>query len=277
MDPSKPIDKVPIAFCDVETTGLHPGRGDRVCEIAVLRCQGGRVVESFQHLVNPQRPMSKGAYAVHGIGDDQLRHAPPFGQIADDVLSLLDDAVFVGHNAPFDLGFLSKEMGILGIVFAPQVVLDTLRLARRQYTASSYSLDRLARSLNIRVVGRAHRAMVDVLLTRGVFQQLVDDLCATGLRCLQDYVDAQGGNLAPGHRSSAKAAPVVWKALHEGCLLRMRYRSTSGTETVRTVRPLALVEQGSRTYLTGHCFLRDAERTFRLDRILEVGLVDEGA
>ncbi|MFP3895742.1 MAG: exonuclease domain-containing protein [Anaerolineales bacterium] len=275
MDPNKPIDEVPIAFCDVETTGLHPGRGDRVCEIAVLRCRGKRVVDSFQHLVNPQRPMSKGAYAVHGIGDDQLRYAPSFGEIADDVLALLDGAVFVGHNAPFDLGFLSKEMGLLNVAFAPQVVLDTLRLARRHYTVSSYSLDRLALFLDIHVAGRAHRAMVDVILTRKVFRRLVSDFYSVGLRCLQDYVDAQGGNLAPGHRSSAKAAPVIWRALHEGYFLRMRYRSTSGTETVRTVRPLALIEQGSRTYLRGHCFLRDAERTFRLDRILEANLVDE--
>ncbi len=275
MDPSKPIDEVPIAFCDVETTGLHPGRGDRVCEIAILRCQGERIVDSFQQLVNPQRPMSKGAYAVHGISDEQLCHAPPFGEIADDVLALLDGAVFIGHNAPFDLGFLSKELGLLGIAFVPPLALDTLRLARHQYVVSSYSLDQLARFLNVRVAGRAHRAMVDVLLTRGVFRRLVDDLCSTGLRCLQDYMDAQGGDLAHGYRSSAKAAPVVWKALHAGCLLRMRYRSTSGTETVRTVRPLALVEQGSRTYLKGHCFLRDAERTFRLDRILEADLVDE--
>lgn len=274
MDPSKSIDEVTIAFCDVETTGLHPGRGDRVCEIALLRCRGGGVLDSFQHLVNPQRPMSSGAYAVHGIGDEQLRHAPTFGEIADDVLSLLDGAVFIGHNAPFDLGFLSKELGLLGVAFVPQIALDTLRLARRQYVTSSYSLDQLARFLNVRVTGHAHRAMVDVQLTRGVFRHLVSDLCSAGLRCLQDYVDAQGGNLTDGYRSSAKAAPMVWKALDQGCLLRLRYRSTSGAETVRTVRPLALVDRGSRTYLTGHCFLRDAERTFRLDRILEANLVD---
>ncbi|MEA3407944.1 MAG: exonuclease domain-containing protein [Chloroflexota bacterium] len=275
MDANKLIDEVPLAFCDVETTGLHPGRGDRVCEIAVLRCRGDRVVKSFQHLVNPQRPVSRGAYAVHGIDDKQLRRAPLFAEVADDVLALLDDAVFVGHNAPFDLGFLSKELGLLGITFVPEIVLDTLRLARRRYVYSSYALDHLAHSLNIQVAGRAHRAMADVLLTRGLFRRLVSDFCSSGVQCLQDYVDAQGGNLACGGRPPAQATPVVWRALHAGGLLRLRYRSMSGAETVRLVRPLALAESGSRTYLRGYCFLRDAERTFRLDRILEADIVDD--
>jgi DNA polymerase III epsilon subunit family exonuclease len=275
MDLNRPIDEVPIAFCDVETTGLHPGRGDRVCEIAVLRCRNGQIVDSFQHLVNPQRPVSRGAYAVHGIGEDQLRQAPPFSEVVDEVVALLDGAVFVGHNAPFDLGFLSKELSLSGIAFSSEVALDTLRLARQQYVSSSYSLDHLARSLNVRVVGRAHRAMVDVLLTRGVFRRLVDDLRPAGLSRLQDYVDAQGGNLASGNRSAAQAKLIVWKALQEGKLVHLRYRSMSGAETERTVRPIGVVERGSRAYLTGHCFLRDAERTFRLDRILEADLVDD--
>jgi DNA polymerase III epsilon subunit family exonuclease len=274
MDLSRPIDDVPIAFCDVETTGLDPGRGDRVCEIAVLRCLNGQIVDSFQHLVNPQRPVSRGAYAVHGIGEDELREAPPFSEVVDDVVSLLEGAVFVGHNAPFDLGFLSKELSLSRTVFSPKVALDTLRLARKQYVSSSYSLNHLARSLNVRVVGRAHRAMVDVLLTRGVFRRLVDDLRPAGLSRLQDYVDAQGGNLAPQDCSVAQARPVVWKALQEGKLVHLRYRSMSGAETERTVRPIDVVERGARAYLTGYCFLRDAERTFRLDRIVEADLLD---
>ena len=108
LDLDEHIDKVSLTFFDVETTGLRPGSGDRVCEVGILRCLGEEVVDSFQQLVNPQRPVSQGAYAVHGIWGDLLRDAPPFPQIADDILALLDGAIFIGHNAPFDLGFLAK-------------------------------------------------------------------------------------------------------------------------------------------------------------------------
>ena len=44
-----------FAYLDVETTGLSPWFGDRICEIAVIRCQGERVVDQFGSLVNPQK------------------------------------------------------------------------------------------------------------------------------------------------------------------------------------------------------------------------------
>ena len=101
------IDDLPLVFLDVETTGLDPALGDRVCEVALLRCVGADVVDSYQQLVNPTRRMSPGAYAVHGISDEMLADAPLFPQIADDLIALLDGAVFVGHNAPFDWSFVA--------------------------------------------------------------------------------------------------------------------------------------------------------------------------
>lgn len=135
IDPHTPIEEVPLAFLDVETTGLSATMGDRICEVAILRCQNGQVVDALQRLVNPRRSISPGALSVHGITEEMLRDAPPFAEVADDVLALLDGATLVGHNAQFDLGFLHEELARVGVRMPPVIALDTLLLTRRYQAA----------------------------------------------------------------------------------------------------------------------------------------------
>jgi len=47
-----------FAYLDVETTGLSPWFGDRICEIAVVRCEADQVIDRFDSLLNPERPIS---------------------------------------------------------------------------------------------------------------------------------------------------------------------------------------------------------------------------
>ncbi|MER3515023.1 MAG: DNA polymerase III subunit epsilon, partial [Chloroflexota bacterium] len=84
-----PIDQVTIAVIDVETTGLIAALGDRVCEIAVLRCQGGREVARFESLVNPERPISPGAARVNGLSDAMVRAALRFAEVLGTVEALV--------------------------------------------------------------------------------------------------------------------------------------------------------------------------------------------
>ena len=53
-----PLVELPYVAVDVETTGLAPSDGHRVCEIALLRFLRGTVVDSFVSFVNPLRPIS---------------------------------------------------------------------------------------------------------------------------------------------------------------------------------------------------------------------------
>ena len=268
-----PIDQVPLAFLDVETTGLQPYLGDRICEIAILRCRAGQVVDGMQQLVNPQRPMGWGAQAVNDISDDMLRDAPVFSQVAPAVLALIDGAVWVGHNAPFDLGFVAQELALIGAPMPRVVALDTLRLARRQYHLRSYALMNVALALGVDVVGGAHRAMADVVLTRGVFRRLVDHLWPQGVRSLGDYLLAQGGMLSFERIPEFPVPPLIQEALRGCHLLRLHYVSCTGEETDRLVRPLALSGRGGNVLLVAHCYLRDDLRYFRLDRIQAMELV----
>lgn len=278
FDLSSLITDAPLVFVDVETTGLRPQWGDRVCEVAILRVQGGEVIDALQQLVNPQRAMDPRAYAVHQISDEMLRDAPCFSQVAGDVADLLYGGVVIGHNVPFDLSFLSAEFARTQRDLPVSVALDTLRLARRRYQLARYALGALAQALNVSVNGQGHRAMVDVLTTRAVFERIADDIWPSGVRTVEQFVAAQGGEVsgvphAP-YGPSFDVPELIQEALRKGGLLYIRYLSEGGEQTERLVRPLNVFDSGGELILSAHCQLRNALRHFRLDRIIDMELVE---
>ncbi len=272
-DLSTPIDEATLAFLDVETTGLDPDHGHRVCEIAVQQCRGETVIGELQQLVNPGRPMSPGAFAVNGISDQMLRDEPTFDKVFDRVLAFTSGAVLIGHNLPFDVGFLDAEFRFLGLAWPRSAMLDTLPMARRLYHLPRNSLDVLVEALELRVEARAHRALGDVLRTRALFNRLVSDLWPRGVRTLGDYVQIQGGELSYRKAPDLPMPPTIAEALQGKYLLKLRYLDAYGGVTERIVRPISIADRGGNLVLVAYCHLRDAERSFRLDRILEMELV----
>jgi DNA polymerase-3 subunit epsilon len=274
VDLSAAITAVPLAFLDVETTGLRAAYGDRVCEVAILRVENGEAVDALQRLVNPQRPMGEGAYRIHGISDEMVADAPAFAEIAPDVLALLEGAVFVGHNAPFDLGFIAAELALAHAALPPLVALDTLRLTRSRFALHSYALGNVAAALGADVHGQAHRAMVDVLFTRYVFERLIENLGQAGVHTVGEFVAVQGGAITTTPFPNIEVPPLIQEAVRRETFLYLRYLAENGQETERMVRPIAVFERDGSLFLLAHCLLRDARRTFRLDRVLDIDLVD---
>ena len=177
------ISETSFAFLDTETTGLSPARGDRVCEIAVLKTRGGAVIESFQSLINPQRPIDLGAQAIHGISDAMVAKSPRFGDLAERLAALLDDSVLVCHNIPFDKGFIEAEFRRTRVSLPAIPELDTLKLARKYFSFSSNRLGAIAGSLGVAPEGW-HRAGNDVAMLRAVFERFLPEFQRKGARTL---------------------------------------------------------------------------------------------
>lgn len=262
-----PLAETTFAFVDVETTGLRPHVGDRVCEVAVVRCVGDREVARFVTLIDPGRPISTAAARVNGLSDWQVRGQPAFASIAPRLLSLLSDAVFVAHNAAFDLRFLDTELVRLGYDPIANPTIDTLELARACYRLDSYGLVNLAQRLGIHING-AHRALEDALTTRRLLAHLVRDLGAERL-----------GDLAPNRGTLPVHIDLperMLRALRERRRLHLHYLSSEGP-TERWVEPLGVTTRSHRLYLIAFCHLRQEHRTFRLDRIVAMRLDGEDA
>jgi DNA polymerase-3 subunit epsilon len=250
-----------FAYLDVETTGLSPWFGDRICEIAVLRCEGDEVIDTFDSLLNPERPLSPGAARVNGLKDSDLNKAARFIDVAERVMALVKDAVIVCHNVPFDMGFLSSELGRINKYLPTILTLDTLEIAREYFDFDSNSLQSIADWLDINVEN-AHRALDDTFTTREVLKHFARKLRSTEIeRAITPYyppvTSPQELNLPP----------VIEEALQSKKRLFIRYVDRKGDISERWITPKQILALNDYIYMVAHCHLRGDERNFRLDRI----------
>lgn len=149
----------PVVFVDIETTGVS-ARSGRVLEVAAIRVEQGEVTREFSTLINPDTYIPPAITRLTGITEGDVADAPRFEDIADELLDVLDGAVFTAHNVQFDYSFLKHEFSQLGLPFAPKR-LCTVRLSRALYIQhKGHSLARLIERHEIPVLNR-HRALDD--------------------------------------------------------------------------------------------------------------------
>ncbi|MFC1926703.1 exonuclease domain-containing protein [Chloroflexota bacterium] len=114
-----PLDK-PLAFIDVETTGLKPTL-DRMVELSVLKIHPNGHREYKSHRINPEIPIPAKATSIHGITDNDVVNEPKFRQFAKSLKDFLDDCDISGFNVvKFDLPFIEAEFKRAGIDFSLQ-------------------------------------------------------------------------------------------------------------------------------------------------------------
>jgi DNA polymerase-3 subunit epsilon len=161
---------------DTETTGLDPFDGHRVIEIGcveLVNCiPSGRVWHC--HL-NPERDVPYQAFEVHGLSTEFLLDKPRFAELADDMLTFIEGAVLVMHNAAFDFGFINAELErVARPLLKWDRVVDTLALARRRHPGAPCSLDALCKRYGVDLSERdKHSALLDCRLLAAVYVELV--------------------------------------------------------------------------------------------------------
>ncbi len=161
-------------FLDTETTGLSADNGDRIIEIGCVEMLSRKLTGSHIHFyLNPGRDSHEDALRVHGISNDYLRDKPPFSAVVDELLEYLADAEIIIHNASFDVGFLNKELELVGRRPFPQYVggiTDTLAMAKELFPGKRNSLDSLCDRLGVDNSGRTlHGALLDAELLADVY------------------------------------------------------------------------------------------------------------
>ena len=158
-------------FLDTETTGLDPAQGHRIIEIAAVEVVNRRLTGSrFHTYLNPDREIDAGAQQVHGISIEDLQDKPHFGDIAQEFLDFIDGAELVIHNAPFDIGFLNTELGLVDRPRIEQPVIDTLKMAKDLHPGQRNNLDALCKRYGVDNSGRTlHGALLDTELLADVY------------------------------------------------------------------------------------------------------------
>lgn len=266
--------EIPVAVVDLETTGASAQFGHRAIEIGIVRLERGQRVAEYQQLVDPQRRISAGVTALTGISQEMVAGQPTFAEQFPRMLEFLSGAAILGHNIRFDLSFLRGEFRRCGRDITQTLgevpVLDTVRIARRRFGRGGNALQILSRRLGIEPLV-AHRALADAQTTASVFERLIEPVGGWQM-CLCDCLREQGGPMSvlPANPSERLLPLELEEALEARCTVQMEYLDSAGARTMREIQPLHVRRSSGDLLLVAHCHLRNAQRTFKLDRIVQL-------
>ena len=161
---------------DCEATGLNI-ESEEIIEIAVVKFNFNEIIEQFEALVDPERPIPPESTAVHHITDEMVKGKPKIGEVLPKVFKMIDGYPIMGHNIGFDISIILASAKKRNIPCAWDLMgnsIDTVRLARLYGESPSNTLENLRKHFNIPEEG-AHRAMNDVIVNIKVFKYLAKD------------------------------------------------------------------------------------------------------
>ncbi|HNW93492.1 MAG TPA: 3'-5' exonuclease [bacterium] len=168
------ISELEFVFIDTETTGFSPRAGGELVELAGVRTRDGVVLDRFQRLIRPTRPIPQHVTRIHGITNAMVAGAPPAGEVLDEFLHFAADAIWVFHNARFDLAFIIAAAQAAGLTLPDTAIIDTLTMSRKLYPNLRHALVALAERFGVDQP-EAHRALCDAETTWQLFTIFVRD------------------------------------------------------------------------------------------------------
>lgn len=269
------IKDIDFVIFDVETTGLNPGWGDRICEVGAVKFKDSRILKSFSSLINPEIPMPRAAFEVNHISDAMLKKAPLAKEIIPQFLNFIEGSNLVAYNARFDLAFLEKELKLLNLTLPKDILaLDVLMMARRMLPElDSHALCFVAQALNF-AQAQEHRALSDVEITAQIFRYLLYRIDEAGIKRFGDFFNMFGIHRELIDEMNTYKEAAILRAIDLGARLKIKYFTASTAKlSEREVTPHALKEEGGFKYLVGHCFLRKDNRTFKVDNITAIEML----
>ncbi len=160
---------------DTETTGLSPAKGDRIVEIGCVELLNHIPTGNHYHTyLNPERDMPEEAFRVHGLSEEFLSDKPFFKDVRRDFDDFIQDSQLIIHNASFDMGFLNMELSKISAPSIPNLVIDTVQLARKKHPGARVGLDALCRQFGIDNSKRTlHGALLDSEILAEVYLELL--------------------------------------------------------------------------------------------------------
>ncbi len=191
IDLDRKLSELTYTVFDTETTGLEPSNGDEIIQVGAARIVNNRLLrqETFNQIVDPERPLKPESIPIHGITEDMVRGQPNIDVVLPAFHEFCEDTVLIAHNAAFDMRFLQLKEERTGIRFT-QPVLDTLLLSAVVHpNQESHKLDVILERLGI-AIGKRHNALEDALATGEVFLKLVKLLEDQGIVTVRQALEA---------------------------------------------------------------------------------------
>ncbi len=158
---------------DTETTGLN-FCDDRVIEIGIVELIDNVLTQNYFHeYINPEINISLSAQKVHGISNEFLVGKPTFNKVAKKFLDFIKDDTIIIHNAEFDTNFINKELQNCGLNNIKNSVIDTVKIAKKEFPGQTVNLDSLCKKLDVKNTRQNfHGALLDATLLSKVYLKL---------------------------------------------------------------------------------------------------------
>ncbi len=180
---NRQLEETAYVVFDTETTGLN-AREDTLIEIAAVRVEQGEITGTFSTLIDPERSISAKISELTGITQNMVEGQPKLAEALEGFRNFAAEAVWVAHNAEFDVGFLNQCAVRLNWPDWESPVVDTLALARLLYPGEkNYRLKTLSQKFQVQLVHH-HRALADAEATAKVFMHMLNDLKERGIDSL---------------------------------------------------------------------------------------------
>lgn len=158
---------------DIETTGLNP-RKDYILEIGAVRVKDGKEAEKYASFVNPGIRIPEFVTQLTGIRDEMVKHDRSVSQVLEEFLEFCGDSVILGHNVPFDFGFLEQNAAKINRHF-PCMAIDTLVIAKKCLKdLPSRKLEALCSHYGISQE-KKHRAYEDAQAASRLYQKMAQE------------------------------------------------------------------------------------------------------
>jgi DNA polymerase-3 subunit epsilon len=141
------------------------------CSVGLARMEKGEIVDTFYTLLKPYHPyFDPDNIAIHGIKSEDVKEAPSFSEVWDDVLSFVGEDFLIAHNAPFDIGILKANLRNSYIPIPSIEYGCTLQIARKIWSdLPSHKLTYLSEIFNFEY--NAHNALDDAINAAKVFHK----------------------------------------------------------------------------------------------------------
>lgn len=157
---------------DLETTGFGISSLE-IIEIGALRVRNDRVIETFQYLVKPKRPIDSRSTAINHITNAKVKNAPSIDQVLPKFAEFIGNDVIMGHNINrFDMPIIKRYWSMILDKTVMNQTFDTLPYAKMRFDSNtSCSLQNLSIFFNLNTEGE-HRSVADCYLTKAVYERL---------------------------------------------------------------------------------------------------------
>lgn len=174
---------------DTETTGFYAG-SDQMIEIGAVKIKSGKIIDRFDELIDPHRPIPKKITELTFITDEMVKGKADEKEVTKRFLQWADGLPMVAHNAKFDISFMKAACNKYGFNEFDFTVIDTMSMARMLYPQwPNHKLQTLTKRLDVPWdEDKHHRADYDAEGTSIAFYKMAKTLYDQNINTTADLV-----------------------------------------------------------------------------------------